>query len=180
MSNPVNPLSQQLHLLLGAYGYNLYDNRNRMRADDLLVRERAAGALAEAANALRALRSAYHARFIPMPTREQPDPPAERMAQLAAMTRLQERLSDLETLIRSMPVPTQDRVWERFRQETTLLNELLLHDYHLITPCQALAQQALMLTPDSWGPETEGSLQQAASQAESAIRARAMFLSAPG
>ncbi len=175
-----SPISQQLHLLLGAYGYNLYDSRNRMRADDLLVRERAAGAVAEAANALRTLRSEYHQRFIPLPTREQPDPPAERMAELATITQIQEKVGDLDTLIRSMPVPTQDRVWERFRREAALLNELLLCDYQLIAPCQALAQQTLGLTPATWGPEVATELQQMIAQIVTALRARSALLNTPG
>ena len=65
----------QLQLLMTGYGYNLYEDKNRTRADDLLVRGQAAAALSEAANALRALRTEYHRRFIPPLTRESPEPP---------------------------------------------------------------------------------------------------------
>ena len=47
-----NWLAQQLDLLLTGYGYNLYNDANRARADDLLVRQRAGGLLGEAANQL--------------------------------------------------------------------------------------------------------------------------------
>jgi hypothetical protein len=169
---------KQLILLLGAYGYNLYDDKNRARADDLLVRSQAAAALGEAANALRELRTEYRRRYVPPPTREQPDPPRDRLDQLGAMARLQDRLSDLETGIRSMAVPTQDRVWERFRREATLLEELLLYDYNLIAPCQEVRDQVLALTADMWRPEAASGLQQSANQIERAMRGRAVFLSA--
>jgi hypothetical protein len=37
-----DPVIQQLQLLLTGYGYNFYNSVNQARADDLLVRERAA------------------------------------------------------------------------------------------------------------------------------------------
>jgi hypothetical protein len=169
-------VAHQLQLLLSAYGYNLYNAKNRARADDVLVRQAAAGAIADAAAALRTLRTEYHRQFIPPATREQPDPPAERLADLRAMAHLQERLSDLETRIRSMPVPTQDRVWERFRQEQTLLSELLLQDYQLITPCHDLRDHAQALTPAAWTAASAEPLDQLMDQIERASRTRAEFL----
>lgn len=167
----------QLQLLLTGYGYNLYEDKNRTRADDLLVRGQAAGALSEAANALRNLRTEYHRRFVPPLTRENPDPPRERLDQLAEMARLGQRLSDVEVAIRSMPVPTQDRVWERFRREQTLLSELLLQDYNLIAPCYAVRDQALALTADTWTAESAAEVARQTGQIESAVRARSGFLS---
>ena len=171
-----NPVSRELSLMLSAYGYNLYNDRNRMRADDLLVRQQAAAALADAANALRILRTDYRRRFVPPPTREQPEPPRERLDQLSAMTRLQERLADLETRVRSMPVPPTDTVWERFRQEQTLLAELLTYDYNLIAPSREVRDRAQALSADTWAGDATTALDQLAGQIEGAIRARSMFL----
>lgn len=169
-------IRHQLNLLLTGYGYNLYEDKNRTRADDLLVRTQAAGALGEGANALRALRTAYSRRFVPPPTREQPSPPAERLADLTEMARLTQRLSDLEVAIRSMPAPTQDRVWEHFRREQTLLSELLLADYNLIAPCYQLRDEVAALTPEGWGPEAAQKVEQTARQVEMATRARSGLL----
>lgn len=173
------PVVDQLRALMGAYGYNLYDRKNRARADDLLVREKAAEGLAEAATALRSLRTAYHRRFVPPPTRENPSPPPEHLAALQEMARLQERLADLETRVRSMPVPTQDQVWERFRREGPLLNQLLLADYNLIAPSQELRQQAAALTPPEWSaaaPDLESQID----RVEKAVHDRAGLLRLPG
>lgn len=174
MSAP-GPVRQQLINLLGAYGYNLYDAKNRMRADDLLVREQAAGAVADAAGALRDLRTAYHHRFIPPASREQPFPPAERTAALTEIARLQRRASDLDTMIRNASVPGSDHVWERFRREQEVLSELLLADYNLIVPARELRDTALALTPETWSVETASSLDRMMSRIESAVRARSTF-----
>lgn len=171
-----SPIRHQLSQLLGAYGYNLYDRKNRARSDDLLVREQAASALADAAGAIAALRTAYRRRFVPNPTREHPDPPPEHMAQLRALAGLQDRLASLETRIRSMPVPTQDAVWERFRRERTLLDELLTHDYNLIAPCQDLRERVKGVKVEEWGDSTAGELASALEGVEQSVRARSIFL----
>lgn len=166
--------------LLTGYGYNLYESKNRARADDLLVREKAAECVAEASTAMRSLRTAYHRRFIPPPSRENPDPPPERMEQIRAMARLQDQLADLETRIRGMAVPTQDRVWEHVRSEKTTLNQLLLHDYNLIAPCRAIREKALGVTPASWTEGDALELEDLAARVESSVRSRAEFLRMPG
>ena len=169
-------IRQQLSLLLSAYGYNLYDDKNRMRADDVLVRGQAAGALGEAAGRLATLRTEYRRRFIPASTREQPYPPADRLARLGEMARLQERVADLETRIRAMPAPTSDRVWERLRHEETTLAELLAHDYGLIQPCYELRDMAQALTVETWTGEADARLDGIMGRIEEAIRARSTFL----
>src|SRR5437667_12510434 len=95
-------VAQQLHLLLTAYGYNLYDSVNRARADDLLVRQRASGTLGDAANLLGRLATEYAARCIPPPTREQPFPPPESMARLRQLESLRDHASVLGAKIRGM------------------------------------------------------------------------------
>jgi hypothetical protein len=176
----MEPVRRQLSLLLSAYGYNLYDKKNRARADDLLVREKAAAALAEATTALATLRTAYRRRFIPPPTREHPDPPSDRMAHLREMAEVQERLSTLETHIRSMPVPTQDHVWEQFRREKVLLDELLTHDLGLIEPSQELLERVQALGVQDWSDEAAAGLRAMADRVERELRARAGLLQTQG
>ena len=71
-AGPSNPLVQQLDLLLNGRGFNYYKAENRARADDLLVRERAAGALSAAIGTLSSLHGAYYRQYIPAPSRENP------------------------------------------------------------------------------------------------------------
>ena len=69
-----DPLYRIGVMLINAYGYNWYRLDNQMRADDLIVRSRASDNLGGAAARLRDLESRYRRRFIPLPTREHPDP----------------------------------------------------------------------------------------------------------
>ncbi len=176
----LDPIRHQLNLLLTAYGYNLYEGKNRARADDLLVREKAAEALTDAANAIRTIRTDYRRLFIPPMTRENPDPPADRLAHLRQMETLQNRLSDLSVQVRSMAVPTQDRVWEKFRREQSLLNDLLRHDYNLIAPSCELRDRLRGLIPSEWSDSIESTLAADIAAIERSIRARAELLRLPG
>src|SRR5258708_14293385 len=117
-SGPSNdPVVQQLQLLLTGYGYNFYNTTNQARADNLLVRERESYHLAQAVEMVATLRGEYQRRFIPPLTRANPDPPQEAMAQAREIESVQQALSNLETQIRGMATPAQDRIWWRFRQE---------------------------------------------------------------
>src|SRR5690349_5577697 len=103
-----DPVVQQLQLLLTGYGYNFYSRTNQARTDDLLVRERASYFLGQAIDILERLRGDYQRRFIPPLTRANPDPPQEALAQVREIGQVRQDLSDCETHIRGMSVPTQD------------------------------------------------------------------------
>lgn len=145
-----NPIVQQLQLLLTGYGYNFYNKQNQARADDLLVRERASYYLAQAIAALAQLRGDYFTRFVPPMTRANPDPPQEAMAQLREIEVVQQALANLESHIRGMSVPTQDRIWWRFRQEEALLMQLLNFDLSLVRGSEQIYQYVSQLTPELW------------------------------
>src|SRR6516225_1290049 len=123
-----DPIIQQLQLLLSGYGYNFYNVTNQARSDDLLVRERASYYLSQAVDMLTTLRVDYQRRFIPPLTRANPDPPQEALAQVRDMEEVQQELGNIESHIRGMSVPTQDRIWWRFRNEHALLSQLLSFD----------------------------------------------------
>lgn len=173
-------IRRQLDLLMNAYGYNLYEKKNRARADDLIVRETAAGALSAAANSLRTLRTEYRRKFVPPLTRDSPEPSRTHLDRLAQIASMQERVAGLETRIRSMPVPVQDRAWEKFRGEHQLLNDLLLRDYNLITPCQKLRDQLHTVKVEAWGDEATADAEAFIDQIDNAIRSRADFLQLAG
>jgi len=176
-----NPLVQQLQLVLSGYGYNFYDDRNRARSDDLLVRQRASAALSSAAAALKQLESDYRAEYVPPATRDNPYPPAEALAKLKAMPRLRDRLGDLETHIRSMSVPTQDRVWWRFRQELPLLEVLISHDYGLIRDAQAIEVFIQNLSAADWHDrDVPADLTPLIGTLQTTIRERQNFLNLQG
>jgi len=168
---------QQLELLMSGRGFNFYDNKNQARADDLLVRQRASGFLTDASQALTELEAAYRGQFIPASTREQPYPPADAMAKLKGIGQLRSKVSDIETQIRGMSVPTQDKIWWRFRDEAALLEQLVGFDYQLVSQCRDIADQLRAVTADDWNVGTAMvAINPKLSQLQTSIRERQQFL----
>jgi hypothetical protein len=185
-SGPSNdPVIQQLQLLLSGYGYNFYSATNQARSDDLLVRQRATYHLNQAVDMLARLRVDYQQRFIPPLTRANPDPPQEAMAQVRGIEAAQQTLSNLESQIRGMPVPAQDRIWWRFRQEQALLAQLLNFDLALVRNSEQIYYYVSQLTPEGWNAQEAGaapgsqqgpSLRQLIQQLTQVARERERFL----
>lgn len=174
-----NPVEQQLQLLLAGYGYNFYSKTNQARADDLLVRERASYALAQAVDLLAQLRSDYQVRFVPPLTRANPDPPQEAMARIREIEAARQALSNRETHIRGMSVPTQDRIWWRFRQEQALLAQLLNFDLLLVRNSEQVHHYVAQLTPDNWNSQSSTMLQHMTRQLDRLAQEREHFLLLP-
>jgi hypothetical protein len=171
-----NPLVQQLQLLLTGYGYNFYNNANQARSDDMLVRERASYYLGQAVSLLSQLRNDYSIRFIPPLTRANPDPPAEAMAQIREIEAVQQAISQVEAHIRGMSVPTQDKIWWRFRQEQALLGQLLNFDLMLVRSSEQLYQYVTQLMPDNWNMAGSGPLRGMTQQLGRLAQERERFL----
>ena len=77
-------------------------------------------------------------------------------------------------------MPVQDRAWEKFRDEHQLLNDLLLRDYNLITPCQKLREELRTVKVEAWGDEATAEAEALIDQIDEAIRSRADFLQLAG
>ena len=145
------PIRQQLEFLLN--GFSFYSSRERARADDLLVRERTARALGEAAVSLRDLASAYSRRYLPPPTRGTGLPPREALAGMRAIEDLRGRVADAETRVRSQPFPASDRTWTRLRGEQAALELALAFDRRLIAEGDAVREAAAAITLDAVAPD---------------------------
>ncbi len=172
---------QYLQNLFAGTGYNCYDKKNLARADDLLVRQKASGNLAEAGQRVAALDQAYCLTFIPPATHDSPFPPAAAMAKAKDIRRLHQRLSDTEVSIRSMPVPTQDKIWWRYREEKSTLDNLLYFDFELIRLTSEVLDQATALTAQSWNDTgMPAPMEAALSSLDSTIRDRRQLLAFPG
>jgi hypothetical protein len=123
--------------LRGLLASDVYTEKGRLRADDLLVRERVGHGLAAAATRIRQLASDWRADRVPPSTREQPFPPAEVMEPIRRAERLVRGIEDASAAIRGLPVLNQDRVWDRVR--SVGLDELLQFDWTLVGEADALA-----------------------------------------
>ncbi len=125
------------------------------------------------------LRGDYQRRFIPPLTRANPDPPQESLAQAREIQNAQQALSDLETAIRGMAVPAQDRIWWRFRQEEPLLRQLLQFDLALVHNSEQVYRYVAQLTPDNWSNQVITSLRQMTQQLTQIARDRERYLLLP-
>lgn len=130
-------IGSQLRSLLGS---DVYTVRGRLRADDLLVRERACQSLGDACARIRTLSSQWRAERVPPSTREQPFPPASAMEPLRRADRITRAIDDAATEIRGLPLLGQDKVWDRVR--SVGLEDLLQFDWTLVGEADALADAA--------------------------------------
>ena len=131
--------------LRGLLASDVYTSKGRLRADDLLVRERVAGSLAGATARLRDLASQWRADRVPPSTRENPFPPAEAMAPLRQADRLGKDIDNMATAVRGLPLLPEDKVWDRVRRLG--LDELLQFDWALVSEAEELAAQ-ISAAPD--------------------------------
>jgi hypothetical protein len=137
-----NTIADRLRSLLAS---DVYTTKGRLRADDLLIRERVARSLGEASMRLRDLASQWRADRVPPSTRENPFPSAEVMAPLRQADRLGKDIDGVATLVRGLPLLAEDRVWDRIRRAG--LDELLQFDWALVSEADELAGQ-LTTAPD--------------------------------
>ncbi len=128
------PVGNRLRRLLAS---DVYSERGRLRADDLLVRDRAARSLAEASARLRDLASGYRAARVPPSTRDNPFPPAEVMAPLRQAEQLGREIEAVATAVRGLPLLPEDKVWQRVGRGG--LDELLQFDWALVGEADELA-----------------------------------------
>ncbi|HEY5017042.1 MAG TPA: hypothetical protein VII59_09710 [Streptosporangiaceae bacterium] len=111
--------------------------KGRLRADDLLIRERVTGSPSAASARLRDLASRWRADRVPPSTRENPFPSAEVMAPLRQADRLGRDIDAVSTSVRGLPLLPEDRVWERVRRAG--LDELLQFDWGLVSESDEVA-----------------------------------------
>ena len=101
------------------------------------------------------------------------------MAQIREIEAAQQALSQLESHIRGMSVPTQDRIWWRFRQEQALLMQLLNFDLTLVRGSEQIYQYVSQLTPEQWNSLGSSSLRQMTQQLAHLAQERERLLLLP-
>jgi hypothetical protein len=155
------PLRQIATNLFYGWGYNFYRLENQLRSDDQLVRSKAAELLGIAAAGVSTAESDYRREFLPPPTRAKPFPDAAAVASAQRLERLARGISGLEQVIHQQPVPENDRMSQRFREEAATLKNLMQFDEQLVGRCDLLrsmvhAQDATSILKNL--PELEGGL----------------------
>lgn len=133
-SNPINEAGNIKRLIINLYtgwGYNAYRKENQDRADDILVRNGICELLGEARAELKNQAEDIR-RSIPTPSREAPFPGDVERQRIRAIERADLTIEAVEAIVRSLPVPENDSTWQRHRQETTFLPQLLAHDETMV------------------------------------------------
>lgn len=129
--------------LFYGWGYNFYRAENQLRADDQLVRSKAASLLGNAAAGVSEAESAYRREFLPPPTRAKPFPDAEAVANAQRLERLAREIISLEQFIHQQPAPENDRMTQRYRNEAQTLQTLIGHDEQLVGQCELLRSMVI-------------------------------------
>jgi hypothetical protein len=124
--------------LFYGWGYNFYKQENQLRADDQLIRSKVGVLLGSARKSVETAERDYRRDFLPPPSREKPRPDAGVVANAQAIERLSKAIGAIQGLITAQPVPENDRITQRYRQEARTLQQLGLAD-------QKLAGQAELL-----------------------------------
>lgn len=141
-------------MLLNGYGYNWYRLDNQARADDLLVRQKVGYFLSLAGSKLLEAETAYQRKFLPPGTREQPFPPPDKVAAHRRLREFRQAVLATEGVVRSLPVPPTDKIWQRHRLELTTLKRLTDADVGLVGAAKLLADEVEKVGIDQWN-ETE-------------------------
>lgn len=124
--------------LFYGWGYNFYRTENQLRADDQLVRAKANWLLCNAAASVQAAESDYRREFLPAPSRAKPFPDAAAVAAARKLERLAGDIRAIANRIPEAPVPENDRMTQRFREEAPTLAALIAQDEQLVGQCELL------------------------------------------
>jgi len=124
--------------LFYGWGYNFYRRENQLRADDQLVRAKAAWLLGLAHTSLQAAEQGYRRDHLPAPTRAKPFPDAAAVEGCQRLERFAGQVSALVGRLHSLPVPENDRLTQRYRNEAATLAHLGDIDHQLVGQAELL------------------------------------------
>jgi hypothetical protein len=144
----VGPLTQIGINLFHGYGYNFYREENQLRADDQKVRTLVCELLARALKAVAAAEGTLRRERIPPPTRANPFPPPEVVADARRLEALGQAINGIEGQVRHAPVPENDRMTQRFRAEAATLAALVDKDALLVGQADTLRAMVESKKPD--------------------------------
>jgi hypothetical protein len=144
-----NSATRALQVALSAWGYDFHHPANVARSNDLLVRQRIAGWIRDAANGVDELERNFARERVPRGTKEHPFPDPDVARSIRAIRGLRDRLQALASRIDTLEVPAGDRVWNRFSKEHALLGALVVADCALLAYAQTLRTAALGLGVES-------------------------------
>jgi hypothetical protein len=136
----VGKLDQIAINLFYGWGYNFYRLENQLRADDLVIREKACWLLGQSRTMIEAAQSAYRRTYLPPPSRAKPLPDPNAVVAAQSLEAMSASIGELEGTIRALPAPETDRMTQRYRQEAPTLMALGECDQRLVGLAEMLRQ----------------------------------------
>jgi len=161
--------------LFHGWGYNFYRAENQLRADDQLVRSKAAWLLGMARAAAEAAEAGYRRDFFAKPTREKPFPDAAVVEGARKLERLVAEIGALGGRLLAQPVPENDRMSQRYRDEADTLKALMARDEQLVGQC-ALLHEMVDARDGTWALEHLPELQEGLVAIQKTLRDREAVL----
>jgi hypothetical protein len=161
--------------LFYGWGYNFYRKENQLRADDLLVRAKVGNLLGSARKSVETAERDYRREFLPPPSREKPRPDAAAVAGAQAIERLAHAIGAVAGQITALPVPENDRMTQRYRQEAGTLAQLISSDQTLAGQAEILRKMLDQKT-GAWIIENMPGLQEGIAAISETLRMRQLLL----
>jgi len=171
----VDSLAKVAINLFYGWGYNFYRQENQLRADDQLIRSKVGLLLGWAHKSVEKAERDYRRDFLPAPSREKPRPDAAAMAGAQTIEKLSRAIGELQGQISAQPVPENDRMTQRYRQETATLQHLIAADQKLVGQSELL-RSMLELKNGAWLIENMTALQDGINAISETLRTRQLLL----
>ena len=124
--------------LFYGWGYNFYRLENQLRSDDQLVRSKCGWLLGLATENVTRAEAEYRREFLPAPTRLKPYPEASSVTGAQTLERIAARLCAIGARMQTEPVPENDRMSQRFREEAPTLQAVMGFDEQMVGQCEML------------------------------------------
>ena len=169
------PLKQIAINLFYGWGYNFYKVENQLRADDQLVRAKAAWLMGLAHAAIETAEQAYRREKLPPPSRAHPFPDSAAVAEAQTLELIGKAVGVLQARLHALPVPGNDRMTERYRREAETLRRLGDCDEQLIGQCELL-RASLNGKSAAWILENRAAIDAGVSAIEATLRDRQSIL----
>lgn len=171
----MGPLEQVAINLFHGWGYNFYRKENQLRADDLLIRGRVGALLGSARKSIESAERDYRREFLPPPSREKPRHEAAAVAAAQTLERLSRELGSVAGVISAQPVPENDRMTQRYRQEKETLEKLISSDKQLVGQAEVL-REMVEAKDGKWLVENADGIREGIAAINETLRKRQMLL----
>ncbi len=171
----LEPLEKVAVNLFYGWGYNFYRKENQLRADDQLVRSKVGWLLGTARKGIETAEQAYRREHLPPPSREKPRHDPAAVAGGQSLERLSKSIGALVALLTAQPVPENDRMTQRYRDEAPTLQQLIESDQKLVGQAELL-RSLVDQKNGAWLVENSSDLEEGIRAIGETLRARQAIL----